>query len=112
MLTKSDNFLTIDVLPLTKFIGQISLLSQGSFDRNVDFSISDGKLVLSALDCEYKLNVNSSVNYSVQFDMDKFKNVLSHFDDDNVKIAPMERDGQIIGCIFWTDNLITLLASK
>lgn len=112
MLTKSDNFLTVDVTPITKFIGQISLLSQGAFDRNVDFSISNSKLVLSALDCEYKLDVNSPKDYSVQFDMDKFKDVLSHFDDDNVKIAPMERDGQVIGCIFWTDNLITLLASK
>lgn len=112
MLTKSDNFLTVDVNPITKFIGQISLLSQGTFDRNVDLSISNNVLTLSALDCEYKLNVTSAIDYSVQFDMDKFKDVLSHFDDDNVKIAPMERDGQTIGCIFWTDSLITLLASK
>ena len=112
MLTKSDNFLTVDVTPITKFIGQISLLSQGTFDRNVELSISNGTLKLSALDCEYKLDVDSKTDYSVQFDMDKFKDVLSHFDDDNVKIAPMERDGQVIGCIFWTDSLITLLASK
>ena len=112
MLTKSDNFLTVDVTPITKFIGQISLLSQGAFDKNVDLSISNNVLTLSALDCEYKLNIDSKTDYSVQFDMDKFKDVLSHFDDDNVKIAPMERDGQTIGCIFWTDSLITLLASK
>lgn len=113
MLSKSDNFLTIDVTPITKFIGQISLLSQGSFDRNVNFSIKNNVLTLSALDCEYRLNIgNSSIDYSVQFDMDKFKDVLSHFDDDNVKIAPMQRDNLIIGCIFWTDSLIALLASK
>ena len=113
MLSKSDDFLTIDVNPITKFVSQISLLSQGAFDRNVDFSISNGVLKLSALDCEYKLNIDDTQsNYSVQFDMDKFKDVLSHFDDDNVKIAPMKRDDQVIGCIFWTDSLITLLASK
>ena len=113
MLTKSDKFLTLDVTPITKFVNQISLLSQGSFDRNIDFSIANNVLTLSALDCEYKLNVNGDqTNYSVQFDMDKFKDVLSHFDDDNVKIAPMTRDKQVIGCIFWTDSLITLLASK
>lgn len=112
MLSKSDNFLTVDVTPITKFIGQISLLSQGAFDKNVDLSISNNVLTLSALDCEYKLNIDSKAEYSVQFDMDKFKDVLSHFDDDNVKLAPMERDGQVIGCIFWTDSLITLLASK
>ena len=122
MLKHPDNFITVDVGPITKFINQASILAHSEMDRILDFSISDNKLVLTNKASSYTVDVTAgtAAPYTVKFLTDLFKNVLNNLDSDKINIAPMTRVEQVgedqvnkvIGCIFWTDNLTTLLAGQ
>lgn len=116
MLTHPENFVTIEVGPITKFINQTSILSQTDLDKIIDFTIADGKLTLTNKSSNYSMEVTSTDNYTVKFTSDVLKSVLSNFDSDKINIAPMVRDEggetKTIGCIFWTESLTTLLAGQ
>lgn len=120
MLAHPESYITIDVSPVTKFINQSSLLNQSDLDKIIEIAIADNTMTLTNKDSSYTMQVTSSESYSVKFDSTLLKSVLSNFDDDKVNIAPMTReepDGdamvtKTIGCIFWTDNLTTLLAGQ
>jgi len=122
MLQHPESYITVNVAPIIKFINQTSILAQSQLDKIVNFSISDNKLILTNKASSYSVDVNSMDNdsYSVKFLTDLFKSVLSNLDTDKINIAPMRRveqiDGttvnRVIGCIFWTDDLTTLLAGQ
>lgn len=112
MLKHPDLFITLDIAPLTKFINQTAILAQTEMDKVFDFVLSDGKLTLSNTTSSYSMQVDSNESYTVKFSSDLFKRVLSNFDSDKINIAPMHRGDMTIGCIFWTDNLTTLLAGQ
>ena len=111
MLKHPDNSITIAVAPIIKFINQISLLSQSAFDQVLTFAVKDCALTISNTSNEYSTTVDSSEEYMINFQLDYVKSVLSNFDTDTVNAAKMERDGNPIGLIFWSDNLTVLLAS-
>lgn len=112
MLAHPEQFITLDIAPLTKFINQTAILAQSEMDKVFDFILKDGELTLSNTTSSYSMQVDSSENYTVKFSSDLFKRVLSNFDSDKINIAPMYRGDMTIGCIFWTDNLTTLLAGQ
>lgn len=116
MLVHPESFITIDIGPITKFISQTSIINQTELDKIIEFSIADNKLTLSNKSSDYSMTVTSADNYSVKFTSDTLKSVLSNFDSDKINIAPMVREEngekKTIGCIFWTDNLTTLLAGE
>ena len=120
MLAHPENFITVDVGPITKFINQASILNQTELDKIIDFTITNNKLTITNKASSYSMDVNTNDNYSIKFTTDLLKSVLSNFDADKINIAPMTRtetEGtetvtKTIGCIFWTDSLTTLLASQ
>lgn len=116
-----DNYITVDVGSITKFINQTAIVKQSDLDKYLDFSVSDGILTLTNRTSHYSMDVSSIQSYSVKFVMEYIKQVLVNLDSDTVNIAPMIRSGvdangqtieRAIGCIFWTDNLTTVLAGQ
>lgn len=115
MLKHPDSFITVDVTPIIKFINQTAILTQSETYKGIDFTLENGELVLTNKSSRYSMPVDSEDSYTVKFASDLFKSVLSNFDSDTISIAPMTREDSsgnktIIGCIFWTDSLTTLLA--
>ena len=112
MLNHPESFITVDILPITKFINQTAILNQNSMDKVIDYVVKDGKLTLSNNASSYTMEVDTDADYEVKFASDLLKSVLSNFDADTISIAPMKRGDMTIGCIFWTDSLTTLLAGQ
>jgi len=121
MLNHPENYITVETTPIIKFINQAAIISQSDVDKIIDFSVSDGQLVLTNKSSSYSMEVNTSASYSVKFATEFIKSVLSNFDADTINIAPMTRNmvgdnGQTvpvtIGCIFWSDTLTTVLAGQ
>lgn len=110
MLAHPESYITIDVGAITKFINQAAILKQSDLDKIFDFILNDGTLTLTNKTNSYTMSVDSSDSYSVKFNSELLKSVLTNFDSDKVNIAPMTRGDMTIGCIFWTDSLTTVLA--
>jgi hypothetical protein len=121
MLNHPESFVSVDVAPIIKFINQSAIISQSDTDKIVNFSIKDGTLTLMNRTSSYSMPVTATASYTVKFAIDYIKSVLSNFDSDTINIAPMMRSGNdengnpiqmVIGCIFWTDTLTTVLAGQ
>lgn len=111
MLQHPDAYITVDVVPILKFISQSAILKY-STDTLITLTVNDTSLVLQNSVGTYSMAVPSTNTYSLQFDSDSFKNILANMDSDKVNIAPTVRDGKITGCIFWTEDLTAVFASK
>ena len=120
MLNHAEQFITVDVASVTRFINQTSIVSKSELDKVFDFTVDSGELTISNATSSYTMQVDSTSDesYAVKFNSDLIKRVLSNFDSDKVNIAPMTREvpngsetvKRTIGCIFWTDSLTTVLA--
>ncbi len=111
MLDHPETGLSMPVAPIIKFINQVSLLSQSAFEQILTVIVKDCALTVSNISNEFSTQVDSDEDYMINFQMDYVKAVLSNFDTDTVSFAPMKRDNNIIGLIFWSDNLTVLLAA-
>lgn len=112
MLAHPEAFITVETAPIIKFINQTSILNQSEMDKVIEFNVGDGKLTLTNRSSNCSIPVTTAESYTVKFTTDLIKSVLSNFDADKLNIGQMIRDGKTIGCIFWTDNLTTLLAGQ
>ena len=120
MLKHPESFITLDVGAITKYINQTSIVSQSDLDKVFDFTVKGEELTLSNATSSYVMQVAATAeeSYTVKFNSDLIKRVLSNFDSDKINIAPMTREipngseiiKRTIGCIFWTDSLTTVLA--
>ena len=118
-MSHPESFITINVDPIIKFINQTSILNQSDLDKIFDFVVADNKLTLSNRIGSYSTEANTAADFSIKFDLDLFKGVISNFDSDEIHLAPMFGPGtddngnniQIpVGCIFWTEDITTILA--
>ena len=112
MLKHPTSFISVDIAPITKFINQTSLLIHSEQDEVFDFIVKDNTLTISNTVSSYTMPATTDETYQVKFHVDFLKRVLSNFDNDTISIAPMRRGDAVIGGIFWTDNLTTLLAGQ
>ena len=117
MLKHAESFITVDVAAITRYINQTSIVSKSDLDKVFDFTVNGEELTLSNATSSYSMQIiaTNTEQYTVKFNSELIKKVLSNFDSDKVNIAPMTRelpDGtkRTIGCIFWTDSLTTVLA--
>lgn len=110
MLSHPDTFITLDIGPITKFINQAALLNQSDLDKVIDFTVEQGTLTMKNKASSYSMSVDTDDSYKIKFSSDLLKSVLSNLDSTQISIAPMRRGDITIGCIFWTENLTTLLA--
>lgn len=122
ILKHPENFITLDINPIIKFINQTAIVNQSDAGKITDFILGDGKLLLNNRSNSYSTEVDTDASYTVKFATSYLKSVLSNLDDDKVNVAPMKRtvpgaNGQpateiTIGCIFWTDDLTIVLAGQ
>lgn len=121
MLNHPEKYIKLEVSPIIKFINQSAILSQTDADKILDFTIKDETLTLTNRTSSYSMPVSATDPYTVKFATEFIKSVLSNFDSDEICIAPMTRDTtdedgkptkMVIGCIFWTDTLTTVLAGQ
>lgn len=122
MLVHPDSYITVDAGPIAKFINQTSILRQTEADRLIEFTINAGQLTLSKHVSSCSMAVNSGDSYTIKFAADLFKSVITNFDSDRINIAPMRRVepsgpngvpvNKTTGCLFWTDNLTTMLSGE
>jgi len=112
MLKHPDNYITINTLPISKFINQTTMLKQSNMDNTINFSLNEGELTLSDRTNSYVTDATIGDSYTVKFSVDLFKSVLANFDTDTINVAPMMRGENAIGCIFWSDTLTMLLAGQ
>ena len=118
MLKHSEQYITVDVTSVTRFINQTAIVSKSELDKVFDFTVKGEELTISNATSNYDMHVDAvgDGDYAVKFNSDLIKKVLSNFDSDKVNIAPMTREmpngggTRTIGCIFWTDSLTTVLA--
>lgn len=113
MLVHPESYITIEAGAITRFINQTSIISKSELDKVFDFVVNGNELTLANATSSYSMEVESTSannNFTVKFNADLFKSVLSNFDDETINVAPTIRGNKAIGCIFWTDNLTTILA--
>lgn len=112
MLTHPEFYVTIKAGAITRFINQTSIISKTELDKVFDFTVAGSELTLSNPTSSYSMVIETNIEskFTVKFNSDLFKSVLSNFDEDDINVAPMLRNGTAIGCIFWTDSLTALLA--
>ena len=104
-------YITVDVGPLIKFIGQTSIFRDSDQDKAMQFNVAKGKLTLSNKSNSYTAMVSNDVTCELLFNIDLFKSVISNFDSDKINIAPvLGEEGKAVGCQFWTDDLTAVLA--
>lgn len=109
--THPRNFITVDVGPIIKFLSQTALFRVTDLDKVLEFSVAAGELTLKNKSNVYSMNIIGTESYSLKFNADLLKGVLTNFDSDKINIAPMPgENGTTVGCIFWTDNLTVILA--
>ena len=110
-LVHPAEYVTVDASPVLKFISQTALFRETDIDKALTFGIADGKLTLANKANTYSMSVATSASYSLLFNADLLKGVLSNLDSNTVNIAPMsDESGKVAGCIFWTDDLTAILA--
>ena len=106
-----EAYITVDVGPLIKFIGQTSIFRDSDVDKAMQFNVANGKLTLKNKSNSYVANVSKDVTWEILFNIDYFKSVISNFDADKINIAPVvDIEGKVTGCQFWTDDLTAVLA--
>lgn len=110
MLNHPNEFASLEISPVLKFLNQSALLTSNSMDKVVILSAQSGSLTFTTRQSEIRLLSSGESTYTVKFNSDLLKSVLSNFDSDIINISPILRDDVAIGCIFWSDKLTMLLA--
>ena len=111
METNDSAAVKIKSSAINKFLNQAALLSSNTEDV-IKFSVRDGNVCLADnnVDCKLPLDGVVSVEYDVDFKTALLKSVMSNFDEDEIKVAPMIQEDVVVGIILWTKNMTTVLA--
>jgi len=107
-----ENYITVDVAPINKFLGQADIVATAQ-DTSTFFKFEHGVLILNRGSGDFKVNVDVSGNlegYSGDFKSTFFKSIFSSIDGDKIKIGPVYNEGELSGSLFWTDNISIVLA--
>lgn len=117
LFANKDNAITLDVPKVTKFLNQASLVAS-AVDTPMDFIVTPEFATIrdNSVDCKLPISGETSIgNYSCRFKANFLRAVFSALDTETVNVSPtfQTEDGvtEVIGVMFWTDNLSILLAA-
>ena len=101
----------MNVATVKKFLAQAELLSSNTEDV-IKFEVKDGQVSLTDnnVDCKVAVEGSTLESYSVDFKTVLLKSVVSNFDEDEIFVAPMKQENDIVGIALWTKNMTTILA--
>ena len=112
MMDKDEaNAVKFNVTAVTKLLNQAALLSSNSEDV-ITFAVSDSNIILTDKNVDSKIPVTGTVStsYEVEFKTALLKSVVSNFDEEEIYVAPMKQEEEVIGITLWTKNMTTILA--
>lgn len=111
-ISHPDQSFKLEVAPVLNFLKQIKLLWKNVVPMTLMFCVRPGSLTITEQANEYTIPIDCNDEYTVKFDAELLKSILSNFDSDFIQIAKMETDDKVTGCSFWSNNMTVLLASK
>lgn len=106
------NSVQVSAAAMNKFLGQAALLSTNTED-SIFVAIGDGqvKIYTDDVNCQLDAKGITAEVYTAEFKVETLKSVVSNYADaDNVFIAPMIQEGEVIGLLFWNADVTTLIA--
>lgn len=108
----TDNAFTVPIPLLSKFLSQADILSSGSND-SVNLTLTDSILEVKNENVDVKFKVEGNCNnFSIPLDLDQFKSIVSHVDEEKMQVCPVIQEGEISGLVIWTDNLTVVVGAK
>lgn len=110
MMTHSEDSIKLNLAAISKFLNQAALLSTSTEDT-IALSVGQNEVsfVDKNVDCKIPLAEASPSTYNIVFKTSLLKSVISNFDEEEIRIAPLTVEGEIGGVVFWTKNMTTVL---
>ena len=111
MMQHNEEGLKVNTVALTKALNKALLLSTNSQD-SILFSLEDGQVHLKDknVDCSITATGKTEGNYTVEFNLERLKKVISNYSDEDISISPMEQEGSTVGIMVWNKDLTTIVA--
>lgn len=112
MMTHDDeDAVVVPTATINKFLSQADLLSSGS-ESTIKLHVEDNELTLKDenVDCKVDLDSLYPTSYEIEFKTSLLKSVLSNYNDETIKIAPMIQGEDVAGIKVWSKELTTVLA--
>lgn len=101
----------INVAAVSKLLGQATLLTTSSEDT-LKWIVSNNtlKLLDNSIDGNLTIEGDDSIEYSLEFKLDKLKQVISNYSSETISVAPVYTDDQVTGVTIWDNDLTTMFA--
>lgn len=110
MMNHSDESIKLNLAAINKFLNQAALLSTSTEDTiSLSVSANEVSLVDKNIDCKIPLSEASPSTYKIVFKTSLLKSVISNFDEEEIRIAPLTVEGEIGGVVFWTKDMTAVL---
>lgn len=111
MMKHDEAGMKLNTAAVTKALNQALLLATNSQD-SIFFALEDGQVHLTDknVNCAISTTGDNEGKYKIEFNLERLKKVVAHYDDETINVSPMEQDGQPVGLMVWNDKLTTIIA--
>lgn len=110
MRTPTSDFAKVDASSVSKYLGQLDILSKGP-DATVKFTVEGNTLKVSNKSSVKNFTISGDCpDFNAEFKSSYLKSVLSNYPNE-ISIAPMKQDDEVTGIVTWDDRLVTVLGS-
>lgn len=110
-----EDYIEFSPVSIYRFLAQLDLVSSKEEKEEINFEVTSDSLIVSNDSSKIKLPITVHGNldpYKGDFKADIFKSIFSSLNTEKVKVNPTYLDGEISGCLFYTDDLKIVLAFK
>lgn len=110
LMKTTDNFVSVDVAELSKYLSQVSILAKGP-DVVTDMELSNNILTLQTKQSSKTVNVQDNCTpFKAAFKTSFLQSMFNNYSG-TVNISPMEQDGETGSILVWNDKLVTVLGA-
>lgn len=102
----------VNVAAIMKILNQADLLSTKSED-SIKLSVSTGQITFTDVNVNCSIPAEGTITnpYSVEFNIDSLKKVMSNCSEDVVSIFAAQNEGEVSGITIFSKDLITSIAA-
>lgn len=107
-----DEAVSVSASALSRFLNQADLLSS-SVEDTIKFMVEGNKvrLVDNNVDCSVVTDSKPVPPYTVEFKTSFLKSVVGHYPaDEMIRMCPIRQDDDVVGVVFWNNDVTTVLA--
>lgn len=102
--------ISLEVSKISKYITQAELFASNN-DEVIHLAVQDNTFSLKTENVDCKLSVeNPFTDFECTFKISLLKDLLSHMDEDVIRIKPLIQSDEVSGIVAWTDNMEVVLA--